>query len=248
VAKPIPSHVEYDLGVALGRIVVNKELTVYGDSANEQAHISLEEGLEDTVAVLLNVAKYLLDRIGDPKVTERLLKEASLGGFSLGRAPNEGNEGLMNERMNERKGGVSKTPTEIDQHKDQTLSFLSEARFSSDEIRYLSAQSGIRSTILRSSNPPKAARTILDKEKHQKMFPAWLKKNPPAGAAPLELKCRVCDAELEAASVAPEDYDVDGKLTCADCLHDECGPDCPAGDEQVIVSSKAFAVEEDLEV
>lgn len=215
MAKPTPKLIEFNL--ADGFIQANCGTLSVGRETDKVEITLTEEDREEAAATLIAVAQHILNGIGDPEVSKRVLLEAGLlEANSLRDSSNDLKVLRVKGKVMLSKSEGQEEQTGLTEKTEQTL--LS-AGIEPDVIRYFSSLNGYVRALNSSVNPAKAALTMMGKETFNARFEGWLKKNP----TPVPIQ--------EDSAAGPC---VHGLEECSDC-----GP---------ITSSKAFAVEEDLDV
>lgn len=236
--KLVPSRVEYAL--AEGSVAIRGGEFILIDPADQESgFFTIGEDKEEAAAVFLALAKHMLDQL-EPTSAQELFQESglapkdhapkdcSLGPVTPKDAPYvmKGNEGNERKEMNESKERATKLSKETERK-------LMEGNVPSDEIRYLSHMSGVRSLLETSFNPVAAAQTILSRPKHQKAFPVWLKNHPAPQAEPSPVPPPPSKPSLED-YIDPELEDFEPKPNPND-----------TGEELELAASKAFEIVED---
>jgi len=181
MAKPIAKHVEYDLGIALGRLVLNDKLKIIDDAGEQSAEICLDDKAE-IAAVLLAAAQHLLASCPED-VSKRVLLEGGLLESNALRASND-LKALKLEVNEVKPEAQAKQPKKLLTEKTEQI--LLEGGIKPETVCFLSAMSWCATSVNNSKNPVKATATLMAKPHIAAMFEDWLKKHNPVPQTPSE--------------------------------------------------------------
>jgi hypothetical protein len=173
-----------------------------------------------TAAVLLELAKTVLQKTGESSKSTVLLEAGLLETNSL-RAPSNDLKSLKVSKgieVNPLKGDEDQNEGQTGKLNTITITALSEG-LDSDVIRYFATKKWYVKVLNNSVNPLKAARTMMAKPKFKDQYLGWLKNNP--APAPSGKLSAMEIAEIKA-SVPPADPDESAFEFQRVCLEDGC--------------------------
>lgn len=203
--------------------------TEHGGSSDAQCIVI--EDPTTTAAVLLELAKTVLQRTDDES-SKRVLSEAGLSeGNSLRASSNDLKSLKVKDQSKDKAEGGSDEAQKTGKLTSTAIEMML-GEIPADVIRYFETKEWYVRVLNSSSNPAKAARTMMAKPKFEGQYQGWLKKNgadtPPqkTESAPRGFPTLCSGKDLCRGVVVVE---VDGKPLCKPCAEAAVGADELAG-------------------
>lgn len=218
--KPTPNCIRFSLGE--GYMAVEGDYLVFAGTQHQgssDAQCIVIEDPAQTAAVLLELAKTVLEKADEPSRRTVLLEAGLLEANSL--------RGSSNDLKSLKVSEVEVTTTKGEEPKVKltttTTKLLEEAGYPTDLIRYLGTKGWYVKILNSSANPVKAAKTMMAKPKFEGQYQGWLKNN--SAPAPAPTSEDICPACLNTLDVCP----CSNQSVCPVC-HNEYPCPCPEPD------------------
>jgi hypothetical protein len=165
-----------------------------------------------TAAVLLELAKTVLEKADEASKRTVLLEAGLLEEFSLKGSSNDLKSLKIKDQSKDNKGEGDGDETPMTGKLTSTaIKLMSEAGIPGDVIRYFGTRKWYVKALNNSSNPAKAARTMMAKPKFEAQYQGWLKNNSAPAEEPFPVEPVPMDVdELQRKLPSVEVSDTDG--------------------------------------